>query len=50
MTDKKKSDEKLQELRHKNHDNIKYRKRKQLEQEEAHYMKEELKRIGKREV
>lgn len=46
VTNKKDFDEKLQEVRGKNHtNNIKYRKRKQEEQEADRTLKEELKRI-----
>ena len=50
MGSKKALQEKLQEIRHKNHDNIRYRKRKQTEEEDEEYLKEEieqLKRLGR---
>jgi len=43
---KKKAQEKLQELRHKDHSDVKYKKRIQQQQEEDKYMKEELKKLN----
>lgn len=42
VSEKKYFEEKLQELRHKQHDNIRYRRRKQQEEEDERYLKEEL--------
>lgn len=42
---KKNFDEKLQELRHKDHSKVKYKKRLQEQEEADNYLKQELQRL-----
>lgn len=46
---KKNADEHLQDVRHKNHNSIRYRKRMQEEHEIEEYLKQELQRLSEEE-